>query len=67
METNNCIESWHNQLKTTHLRRKQNRRIDKLIFILVNDVEDYYLQNTQRLMLNVGRMGPEEKKRRKNK
>ncbi len=67
METNNYIESWHNQLKTTHLRRKQNRRMDRLIFILINDVEDYYLQNTQRLMLNVGRMGPEERKRRRNK
>ncbi|KAI9470032.1 MAG: hypothetical protein EXX96DRAFT_389291 [Benjaminiella poitrasii] len=31
----------------------------------MNDVEEDYLQNTQRLMLNVGRMGPEEKRRRR--
>ncbi|ORE01406.1 hypothetical protein BCV72DRAFT_321518, partial [Rhizopus microsporus var. microsporus] len=64
METNNYIESWHSQLKMTYLKRKQNRRVGRLIFILVNDVEEDYLQNIQRLMLNVGRMGPEERKRR---
>ncbi|ORE07255.1 hypothetical protein BCV72DRAFT_205918, partial [Rhizopus microsporus var. microsporus] len=64
METNNYIESWYNQLKTTYLKRKQNRRVDRLISILMNDVEEDYLQNIQRLMLNVGRMGSEERRRR---
>ncbi|KAL4209235.1 hypothetical protein AB4K20DRAFT_1978406 [Rhizopus microsporus] len=43
---------------------KQNRTVDRLIFILVNDVEEDYLHNIQRLMLNVGRIGPEERRRR---
>ncbi|PHZ15776.1 uncharacterized protein RHIMIDRAFT_93001 [Rhizopus microsporus ATCC 52813] len=64
MEISNYIESWHNQLKATYLKRKQNRRVGRLIFILVNDVEEDYLQNIQRLMLKVGRMGPEERRRR---
>jgi hypothetical protein len=37
METNNYIEGWHNQLKTNYLQRKRNRRLDHLIFILVDD------------------------------
>ncbi|KAI7902884.1 uncharacterized protein BX663DRAFT_542923 [Cokeromyces recurvatus] len=49
METNNYVESWHNQLKATYLRRKQNR----LIFILVKDIEYDYQNNVKRLMLNV--------------
>ena len=36
--------------------------MDRLIFILLNDVEENYLHNIQRLMLNVGRMGPEERR-----
>ncbi|KAG2237682.1 hypothetical protein INT48_009620, partial [Thamnidium elegans] len=27
METNNYVESWHNQLKTTYLKRRPNRRV----------------------------------------
>ncbi|KAI8335266.1 hypothetical protein EDC96DRAFT_355542 [Choanephora cucurbitarum] len=65
METNNYIESWHNQLKTTYLGRKKNRRVDKLIYILVNDVEPDYISNVGRISLNIGRMGPEERRRRK--
>ncbi|ORE08728.1 hypothetical protein BCV72DRAFT_82624 [Rhizopus microsporus var. microsporus] len=63
VEISNYIESWHNQLKATYLKRKQNRRVDRLIFVLVNDVEEDYLQNIQRLMLNIGRIGPEERRR----
>lgn len=62
METNNYVESWHNQLKTTYLRRKQNKRVDRLIFILVKDVEYDYQNNVRRLMLNVGRMNPEQRR-----
>ncbi|KAI9309772.1 hypothetical protein BX666DRAFT_1811782, partial [Dichotomocladium elegans] len=39
METNNYVESWHNQLKTVYMRRKQNRRFDSLIFLLVDEIE----------------------------
>ncbi|CAO3644781.1 unnamed protein product [Mucor hiemalis] len=65
METNNYIESWHNQLKTTYLGRKRNRRVDRLIYILVNDIEPDYINNVCRISANVGRMGPEERRRRK--
>ncbi|CEG67520.1 hypothetical protein RMATCC62417_03936 [Rhizopus microsporus] len=64
METNNFIESWHNQLKTVYLGRKRNRRVDRFISVLVDDVEPDYI-NICRITLNVGRMGPEESRRRK--
>ncbi|KAG1138593.1 hypothetical protein G6F37_010815 [Rhizopus arrhizus] len=65
METNNFVESWHNQLKSTYFQRKRNRRIDRLIFIPVNDIEPDFIANTNRIQLNAGRMGPEEHRRRK--
>lgn len=64
METNNYVESWHNQLKTTYLNRKRNRRVDRLVYILVNDVLPDYIQNINRMYLNIGRMSPEERRRR---
>lgn len=39
MLTNNYVESWHNQLKTVYLQRKYPRRIDFLIYTLVEEVE----------------------------
>ncbi|KAI9468441.1 MAG: hypothetical protein EXX96DRAFT_105766 [Benjaminiella poitrasii] len=64
-ETNNYIESWHNQLKTMYLKRKRNRRVDRLVYILVNDVEQDYIHNIQRISNNVGRLGPEERRQKK--
>jgi hypothetical protein len=60
METNNFIESWHNQLKTVYLGRKRNRRADRLICVLVDDVEPDYIDNICRITLNIGRIDPEE-------
>jgi hypothetical protein len=58
METNNFVKFWNNQLKTVYLRRKAtNRRVDRLIYILVNDVEPDYTINVNRLSLRIGRMG----------
>ncbi|CEP20073.1 hypothetical protein [Parasitella parasitica] len=65
METNNFVERWHNQLKATYLGRKRNRRVDRLIYILVKDVEPDYIQNINRITLNAGRKGPEERRRRR--
>ncbi|KAI8980793.1 hypothetical protein BDB01DRAFT_709966, partial [Pilobolus umbonatus] len=65
METNNFVESWHNQLKSTYMERKRNRRVDRLIFILINDIEADFVANTNRIQLNVGRMGPEERRRKR--
>ncbi len=38
MATNNYIESWHNQLKSIYLNRQRNRRCDRLMYILTEDV-----------------------------
>ncbi|KAG0176769.1 hypothetical protein DFQ28_004603, partial [Apophysomyces sp. BC1034] len=65
METNNYVESWHNQLKSTYLQRKRNRRVDRLIYILVNDVEKDYMHNTRRIALNIARKGPAERHKRR--
>ncbi|KAI8091661.1 hypothetical protein BDF21DRAFT_409898 [Thamnidium elegans] len=64
METNNYVLSWHNQLKMTYLKRKPNKRVDRLIYVLVHDVGEDYELNVKRLLLKLGRMGPEERRRR---
>ncbi|EPB87318.1 hypothetical protein HMPREF1544_05843, partial [Mucor circinelloides 1006PhL] len=64
MEANNYVESWHNQLKTVYLHRKRDRRVNRLIYILVNDVEPNFIQNISRNTLSIDRMGPEEGRRR---
>ncbi|KAI8996928.1 hypothetical protein BDB01DRAFT_710786, partial [Pilobolus umbonatus] len=61
METNNYVESWHKQPKSMHLRRKGNRRVDRLIYILVNDVEPDYTSTFNRLVLRIGRKSPAER------
>lgn len=55
METNNYVESWHNQLKSIYLKRHPNRRVDRLVYILTNDVLKEYEATTTRLMLGLGR------------
>ncbi|OAD68585.1 hypothetical protein PHYBLDRAFT_63506 [Phycomyces blakesleeanus NRRL 1555(-)] len=40
--TNNYIESWHNQLKTIYFGHTRIRRLDRLVFILTNNVEFFY-------------------------
>ncbi|CEG78047.1 hypothetical protein RMATCC62417_12707 [Rhizopus microsporus] len=65
METNNYIESWHNQLKTNYLQRKRNRRLNRLIFILVDDVHTDFMHNAARMAANIGHMSSETRKARK--
>ncbi|ORE22183.1 hypothetical protein BCV71DRAFT_271178, partial [Rhizopus microsporus] len=65
VETNNYIESWHDQLKTNYLQRKRNRRLDRLIFILIDDVHDNFMHNTARMAANIGRMSSETREARK--
>ncbi|CEG65971.1 hypothetical protein RMATCC62417_02637 [Rhizopus microsporus] len=62
-ETSNFIESCHSQLKTVYLGRKRNRRVDRLISVLVDDVEPDHIDSICRVTLNVGRMGLEERRR----
>ncbi|KAI9362836.1 hypothetical protein BD770DRAFT_296584, partial [Pilaira anomala] len=65
METNNFVESWHNHVKSTYLERKRNRTADRLLYIITNDIEPDFIANTNRIQLNIGRMGPEERRRRR--
>ena len=65
METNNYIESWHNQLKTNYLQRKENRRLDCLIFILVDDAHTGYMYNTTRMVVNIESMSSETRETKK--
>jgi hypothetical protein len=64
MRTNNYIESWHNQLKSVYLKRIKNRILDRLAFILKNDVENDLKLDVERIYSEVGRMGPELRRRR---
>ena len=61
METNNYIKSWYNQLKTNYLQR----RLDLLIFILVDDVHTDFMHNTARMAANIGRMSSKTRGARK--
>ncbi|ORE03460.1 hypothetical protein BCV72DRAFT_184454, partial [Rhizopus microsporus var. microsporus] len=65
MGMNNNIENWHNQLKTSYLQRKRNRRLDRLIFILVDDVHTDFMHNTARMAVNIGRTSSETREARK--
>ncbi|ORE07705.1 hypothetical protein BCV72DRAFT_304333 [Rhizopus microsporus var. microsporus] len=65
METSNYIESWYNQLKTNYSQRKRNRRLDRLIFILVDDVHTDFMHNAAKMAVNVGRMSSETREARK--
>ncbi|KAI9474833.1 hypothetical protein BDB00DRAFT_793435 [Zychaea mexicana] len=60
MQTNNYVESWHNQLKTYYLKRKRMHRLDLLVHILVKDVSFDVTEEIKRLVANVGRIGPYE-------
>lgn len=64
MLTNNYIESWHNQLKNVFLGRVRNKRLDKLVFVLVNDVEYYLTQEFERVLQGNGAMSPFFKQQR---
>lgn len=48
-----------------YMERRRNRRVDRLIYILVHDVETDYKLNTQRVSIDIGRMGPVACERRK--
>lgn len=53
-DTNMLIESFHNLLKTVFFYGKRNRRIDRLIFILTNSIQDHYktIENQNNLGMN---------------
>jgi hypothetical protein len=43
--------SRHNQLKTSYLQRRGNRGVDRLAYILVNDVEEDFISNINRIRM----------------
>ncbi|KAG2212839.1 hypothetical protein INT45_008669, partial [Circinella minor] len=62
MQTNNYVESWHNQLKSCYLKRKRTHRLDVLVEVLVEEVAFDIKQEVSRLSVNVGRMGALERR-----
>ncbi|KAG2216680.1 hypothetical protein INT45_007681 [Circinella minor] len=62
MQTNNYLESWHNQLKSCYLKRKRTHRLDVLVEVLVEEVAFDIKQEASRLSVNVGRMGALERR-----
>ena len=48
-----------------YFKRIKNRRLDRLVFILVNEVENDMKLEEARVSSEVGRMGPETRNRRK--
>lgn len=56
--TNNYIESWHNQLKAIFFERLRINRLDGLFFVLTNGVEYYFAEESNRIVANIGCMGP---------
>ena len=46
--TNMLIESYHNLLKTKFMSGKRNRRIDRLIFILTEQIENHFVIKQKR-------------------
>ncbi|OAD77249.1 hypothetical protein PHYBLDRAFT_164161 [Phycomyces blakesleeanus NRRL 1555(-)] len=65
MLTNNYIESWHNQLKTRFLGRSRNKRFDRPIFILTNEVEFYFKEEAMRINMRSSPMTAAQKQQRK--
>lgn len=56
MDTNNYVESWHNQFKTMYLERRPNRRLDTLLYKLVEHVDTDLQAEVTVQQLNIGRM-----------
>ena len=55
MDTNNYVESWHNHLKSHFLRGHSNCRGDRLIYILANDVDEFYQMMAMQNLVRRGR------------
>lgn len=52
-DTNNYIESYHNQLKTFWLGRRRNRRVDRLVHTLSHAVISNYRRNAIQAMFSI--------------
>ncbi|OAD75567.1 hypothetical protein PHYBLDRAFT_64479 [Phycomyces blakesleeanus NRRL 1555(-)] len=56
----------NNKLKTIYFDRARIRRLDRLMFILTNNVKYFYKQEVNRIHLNNGKMGPVENELARN-
>lgn len=54
--TNNHLESWHNNLKTNHLKRKSKMRIDHFVHCLLERVELEIFQKALRSAPDLGEL-----------
>jgi hypothetical protein len=61
INTNNLIEAWHRTLKMHFFRDKQQRRADKVIYILTNDALTFFEQKDVNVANNIGASSPEQK------
>lgn len=65
MLTNNYIESWHKKLRTCFLGRSRNKRLDRLVYILTDDVEFYYKGEARRVITGSGPATKSQKQQRR--
>ncbi|KAF9119713.1 hypothetical protein BG015_006257, partial [Linnemannia schmuckeri] len=55
MDTNNYVESWHNQLKTNHLKNHYRARPDRILYILTSSVLEAFKKEEFGAIIQVGR------------
>ncbi|KAF9944185.1 hypothetical protein BGZ70_004935, partial [Mortierella alpina] len=55
MDTNNYVESWHNQLKTNHLKNHYRARPDRILYILTTSVLEAFKKEEFGAIFQVGR------------
>lgn len=60
INTNNLIESWHKKLKYYFLEDRPNRRVDRLIYLLIHIIIPSYHYESVIGTLNIGRMKPQK-------
>ena len=57
VNTNMFVESFHNKLKTIYFDRKLNRRLDRLIAILLQIENHMYIDHLKRVTYNTNTSG----------
>ncbi|KAF8927521.1 hypothetical protein BGZ47_002106 [Haplosporangium gracile] len=55
MDTNNYVESWHNQLKANHLKNHYRARPDRILYILTTSVLEVFKKKEFGAITQVGR------------
>ncbi|KAG9062357.1 hypothetical protein KI688_005272 [Linnemannia hyalina] len=55
MDTSNYVESWHNQLKSNHLKHHYRARADRILYILTEVVLEAFKKDEFGAIIRVGR------------